>query len=245
MALGDIMEEEDVFEVELIEKERIRGGRKQYLVKWKGYPISENSWEPASSILDPGLIGEFKCRMGKMVHARLGAKRAAIARRATKQVRKKAPSMVEHDQEPTRQQPRRRAAEAAIQAVQRNQDEEDMSDGNIACESENDNHVEPPVSEPATILATPMHEASASAPTIPNASLKRSSKPKSKNNVQSKRVRTTKPAATTKAATSRKVAPPAEDSSDEEMRLRIEDSSDEEVRLRVLLDSSDEEQAKK
>ena len=56
------MDEEDVYIVEQIQGERTRGGKRQYLIKWQGYPTSENSWEPAASILDPQLIADFKHR---------------------------------------------------------------------------------------------------------------------------------------------------------------------------------------
>ena len=30
--------------------------RLQYLIKWKGYPTADNTWEPAGQILAPDLI---------------------------------------------------------------------------------------------------------------------------------------------------------------------------------------------
>jgi hypothetical protein len=44
--------ETDHYEVEAIAKSRLTPNRKgvQYLVKWKGYPDSENSWIPASGM---------------------------------------------------------------------------------------------------------------------------------------------------------------------------------------------------
>ena len=78
VAMGDILEEEDVYEVERIEKERTYRGVKQYLVRWKGYGASENSWEPAESILDDSLINDFRSRMGK---SRPAKRRVRMARR--------------------------------------------------------------------------------------------------------------------------------------------------------------------
>jgi Chromo (CHRromatin Organisation MOdifier) domain len=39
-----------IYEVELIVDKRKKGRGIQYLVKWKGYPHLENTWEPASSL---------------------------------------------------------------------------------------------------------------------------------------------------------------------------------------------------
>ena len=47
-----INEEEGHYELEAILQSRFTRNKKdiQYLVKWKGYPDSENSWLPASSM---------------------------------------------------------------------------------------------------------------------------------------------------------------------------------------------------
>jgi Chromo (CHRromatin Organisation MOdifier) domain len=44
--LPEVIEGEEVYEVETILKHRKRGRGHQYYVKWKGYPITEASWEP-------------------------------------------------------------------------------------------------------------------------------------------------------------------------------------------------------
>ena len=41
---------EEEWEVEQILAKRIRKGKPQYLVHWKGYPSSENTWEPVANI---------------------------------------------------------------------------------------------------------------------------------------------------------------------------------------------------
>jgi hypothetical protein len=48
--------------VELLDK-RIRGGRVEYLIRWKGRPDSENSWEEVSTI-SCERIKEFEGRAG-------------------------------------------------------------------------------------------------------------------------------------------------------------------------------------
>jgi Chromo (CHRromatin Organisation MOdifier) domain len=34
----------------------------QYLLKWKGYPESDNMWEPAAQVHSPELIKQYHCR---------------------------------------------------------------------------------------------------------------------------------------------------------------------------------------
>ena len=46
-----VLNEDDVFIIEKILRNRIRNGIKEVYVKWKGYPSSQNSWEPASNIV--------------------------------------------------------------------------------------------------------------------------------------------------------------------------------------------------
>jgi hypothetical protein len=48
------------YEVERIEDSRIWRGHLQYLVKWKGYPPSDNTWEPQTAVRNaPELVNEF------------------------------------------------------------------------------------------------------------------------------------------------------------------------------------------
>ena len=59
----DLIEGEEVYEVESILKHRKRGQGYQYYVKWKGYPISEVSWEPEEVFSDDGdLLTRYKKR---------------------------------------------------------------------------------------------------------------------------------------------------------------------------------------
>jgi len=54
-----IINDEEEYEVEEILDKRKHYGKVQYLVKWKGYPLSEASWEPLINLNCEELIKEF------------------------------------------------------------------------------------------------------------------------------------------------------------------------------------------
>ncbi|XP_066497911.1 chromobox protein homolog 6-like [Hoplias malabaricus] len=49
-----------VFAAEAILKRRVRKGRMEYLVKWKGWAIKYSTWEPEENILDERLVAAFE-----------------------------------------------------------------------------------------------------------------------------------------------------------------------------------------
>ena len=57
-----VKDDYEYFEIENILDSKREGRRLYYLIKWKGYPDSENSWEPPSCISARGLVKEFHRR---------------------------------------------------------------------------------------------------------------------------------------------------------------------------------------
>ncbi len=66
----DLIDDREQYEVETIRSHQCHGKRKQlqYLVKWKGYPESDNTWEPVDHIQAPRLVKEYEQRQGKHIN---------------------------------------------------------------------------------------------------------------------------------------------------------------------------------
>lgn len=69
-------ETEDEYEVEAITKDRWYNGQQQLLVKWKGYPTSENTWEPIAHLRGcHQLVQQYYLEMKKTPQGRKQRKR--------------------------------------------------------------------------------------------------------------------------------------------------------------------------
>ena len=60
----DLVQANEEFEVEMIINYQFFGQHKtlQYLIKWKGYPTSNNTWEPTSNMHAPEIIKQYHQR---------------------------------------------------------------------------------------------------------------------------------------------------------------------------------------
>src|SRR5712672_3137025 len=60
----DLMQGNEEFKVETIINHRFFGRRKtlQYLIKWKGYPSSDNTWEPVDNVHAPEIVKQYHQR---------------------------------------------------------------------------------------------------------------------------------------------------------------------------------------
>ena len=59
----DLIEEQPEYEVEAIISHRRSGKGRAYLVKWKGYPTSENTWEPERNLYNTReMLNQYKTR---------------------------------------------------------------------------------------------------------------------------------------------------------------------------------------
>ncbi len=76
----DLIDGEEEYEVERIVAHRQfgRSKRLQYLIKWKGYPDSDNTWEPADQVHAPELIKHYQ---SAGVHQSSAAHRQSAIRR--------------------------------------------------------------------------------------------------------------------------------------------------------------------
>eukprot|EP00092_Neocalanus_flemingeri_P005551 GFUD01005982.1.p1 GENE.GFUD01005982.1~~GFUD01005982.1.p1 ORF type:complete len:352 (+),score=112.81 GFUD01005982.1:99-1058(+) len=80
---------EMVFAAERITKKRLKSGRTEYLVKWKGWSPKYSTWEPEENILDPRLIEIFKEKPeGEAISNKRGPKPKILKEKQRKETKK-------------------------------------------------------------------------------------------------------------------------------------------------------------
>ncbi|KAH8275857.1 hypothetical protein KR018_012164 [Drosophila ironensis] len=86
------------FSVERVEDKRTVNGRIEYYLKWKGYPRSENTWEPVENLDCPDLIATYEESLAS--NKKDGAKkRQAMSSGAPESIRSKRKSFLEDEGE--------------------------------------------------------------------------------------------------------------------------------------------------
>lgn len=53
------MTDETVYEVEEIQSSRIIRGKQQFFIKWRNFPVEDNTWEPEENLDCPDLIASY------------------------------------------------------------------------------------------------------------------------------------------------------------------------------------------
>jgi len=177
-AMAAAIEEGNVFAAESLEKKRLRKGKTEYLVKWKGWSSRHSSWEPSDNILDPRLISEFEekqqntRRKGKRGSSGSGSAKKSPAKKkkrgddeqsTSKQSKDDSVEVNEDDkheeQVPDKKEEEKDDGQVASSASKQEEEvetvggdgEEEGEGGNDSAEKNEDEHVEETVVEEPTL----------------------------------------------------------------------------------------------
>jgi len=93
---GGDSSDEGEYVVERVINQRVKNGKLEYLLKWKGYDEDQNTWEPSDHLDCPDLIEDFKERNKKKKEEKKKVKETETA----EQPKKKRKVVEEEDNKP-------------------------------------------------------------------------------------------------------------------------------------------------
>lgn len=72
-----VLQVPEIYIADSLRKRRLRKGRVEFLVKWKGWTNKHNTWEPEDNILDKQLVREFENKLERQKMKRTNLKKMA------------------------------------------------------------------------------------------------------------------------------------------------------------------------